>query len=159
VARPAAWDEAAARRLIEARKSLPGALIPILHELQDTFGYVDRDAVPLIAQALNLSRAEVHGVVSFYHDFRDHPPGTHILRLCRAEACQSMGNERLIDHAKDRLGVDFHQTTADGRFTLEAVYCLGNCACAPALMIDDKVHGRVDPNRLDQLLDDAEKRP
>lgn len=155
----AAWDDQAAQELIEARKAMPGALLPILHALQERFDYVDRKIVPALAKALNLSRAEVHGVISFYHEFRDHPPGAHVVRLCRAEACQSMGNERLIAHAKNRLGVDFHETTADGRFTLEAVYCLGNCACAPALTIDNKVHGRVDPARFDQLLDDAGKWP
>lgn len=154
----ASWDARTALSLIEERKALPGALLPILHALQERFGYVDREAVPMIAAALNLSRAEVHGVISFYHDFRAHPPGAHVVRLCRAEACQSMGNERLIAHAKDRLGVDFHETTADGRFTLEAVYCLGNCAFAPAITIDGKVHGRVDPARLDQLLDEAARR-
>ncbi len=155
----AAWDDEAASSLIEERKAMPGALLPILHALQERFGYVDAGVVPALAKALNLSRAEVHGVISFYHDFRDRPPGAHVVRLCRAEACQSMGNETLIDHAKQRLGVDFHETTADGRFTLEAVYCLGNCACAPALTIDNKVYGRVDPGRLDQLLDQAGKRP
>lgn len=159
MAKFAAWDETTARRLIDVRKGLPGALLPILHALQETFGYVDPEIVPAIAKALNLSRAEVHGVISFYHDFRDHPPGAHVVRVCRAEACQSMGNERLIAHAKQRLGVDFHRTTADGRFTLEAVYCLGNCACAPALTLDNKVYGRVDPGRLDQLLDEAGTRP
>ncbi len=138
----AAWDDTAAHELIEARKAMPGALLPILHALQERFGYVDASIV-----------------ISFYHDFRDHPPGEHVVKLCRAEACQAMGNERLIDHAKRRLGVDFHETTADGRFSLEAVYCLGNCACAPALTIDNKVYGRIDPARLDQLLDDAGKRP
>jgi formate dehydrogenase subunit gamma len=156
---PAPFDTAHAGRLIEERRHIPGALLPILHALQETFGYVDREAVPLLAKALNLSRAEVHGVISFYHDFRDHPPGRHVVRVCRAEACQSMNNEALIAHAKRRLGVDFHGTTSDGRFTLEAVYCLGNCACAPAITIDDKVHGRVDPARLDALLDAAGKQP
>ena len=150
------WDVDEARALIEARTSLPGALLPILRGLQERFGYVDQEAVPLVAKALNLSRAEVHGVISFYHDFRDHPAGRHVVKLCRAEACQSMGSERLIDHARKRLGVDFHETTSDGRFSLEAVYCLGLCACAPAAMIDGKVHGRIDAARLDQLLNGAE---
>lgn len=150
------WDVDEARALIEARTSLPGALLPILRVLQERFGYVDQEAVPLVAKALNLSRAEVHGVISFYHDFRDHPAGRHVVKLCRAEACQSMGSERLIDHARKRLGVDFHETTSDGRFSLEAVYCLGLCACAPAAMIDGKVHGRIDAARLDQLLNGAE---
>ncbi len=153
-----AWNDQTAQSLIEAHKSKPGALLPILHALQGRFGYVDAGIVPALAKALNLSRAEVHGVISFYHDFRDAPPGTHVVRLCRAEACQAMGNQQLITHAKDRLGIDFHETTKDGRFTLEAVYCLGNCSCAPALMIDDKVYGRVDARRLDQLLEGAGKR-
>ncbi len=155
----AVWDDKAASSLIDEHRAKPGALLPILHALQERFGYVDGGIVPTLAKALNLSRAEVHGVISFYHDFRDSPPGRHVVRLCRAEACQSMGNEQLITHAKQRLGVDFHETTHDGRFTLEAVYCLGNCACAPALTIDDKVYGRVDAARLDQLLDQAGKRP
>lgn len=155
----AAWNDKAAQILIEQYMALPGALLPILHALQERFGYVDAGVVPAIAKALNLSRAEVHGVISFYHDFRDSPPGRHIVRLCRAEACQSMGNEQLIAHAKDRLRIDFHETTKDGRFTLEAVYCLGNCSCAPALTIDDKVYGRVDRARLDHLLDEAGKQP
>ncbi|MGD9538785.1 MAG: formate dehydrogenase subunit gamma [Alphaproteobacteria bacterium] len=152
------WDSDQAARLIDEHKHAPGALLPILHALQDAFGYVDAAAVPLIASALNLSRAEVHGVISFYHDFRDAPPGRHVVKLCRAEACQSMGSARLIDHVKQRLGIDFHQTSADGRYTLEPVFCLGDCSCAPALTIDGKVHGRVDPARFDALLERAERR-
>jgi formate dehydrogenase subunit gamma len=146
------WDAAAAATLIAERQAMPGALLPILHALQDRFGYIDRAAVPLIADALNLSRAEVHGVVTFYHDFRDSPPGRQVVRVCRAEACQSMGGERLAAHVKERLGIDFHETSADGRFTLEPVFCLGDCACAPAVMVDGKLHGRVDPARFDRLI-------
>lgn len=152
------WDSDRAERLIDEHRHAPGALLPILHALQDAFGYVDAAAVPLIAKALNLSRAEVHGVISFYHDFRDAPPGRHVVKVCRAEACQSMGNARLIDHVKQRLGIDFHQTSADGRYTLEPVFCLGDCSCSPALTIDGKVHGRVDPARFDALLERAERR-
>jgi len=154
----AAWSAETAQRLIDERKALPGALLPILHALREAFGYIDRAAVPQVADALNLTRAEVHGVVSFYHDFRDHPPGRHVLKVCRAEACQSMNNEA-IDHIKDRLGIDFHQTTPDRSFTLEAVYCLGNCACAPALTLDEKVHGRVDAARFDRLIEGLGSRP
>jgi formate dehydrogenase subunit gamma len=147
-----AWDAAAAGALIAERQAMPGALLPILHALQDRFGYIDREAVPLIADALNLSRAEVHGVVTFYHDFRQSPPGRQVVRVCRAEACQSMGGERLAAHIKERLGIDFHETSADGRFTLEPVFCVGDCACSPAVMVDGKLHGRVDPARFDRLI-------
>ena len=152
----ASWDEGTARALIAARAALPGAVLPILHALQEHFGYVDPAAVPLVAEALNLSRADVHGVVTFYHDFRATPPGRHVLRLCRAEACQSMGADRLAAHIKSRLGIDFHQTSADGRVTLEPVFCLGNCACSPALMLDGKLHGRVDAAAFDQLMAESE---
>ena len=108
--------------------------------------------MPLVAEALNLSRAEVHGVVTFYHDFRQAAPGRHVVRVCRAEACQSMGSERLAEHIKGRLGIDFHETSADGRFTLEPVFCLGDCACSPALMLDGKLHGRVDAAVFDRLV-------
>jgi len=152
----ASWDEGTARALIAARAALPGAVLPILHALQEHFGYVDPAAVPLVAEALNLSRAEVHGVVTFYHDFRATPPGRHVLRLCRAEACQSMGADRLAAHIKSRLGIDFHQTSADGRVTLEPVFCLGDCACSPALMLDGKLHGRVDAAAFDRLMAESE---
>jgi formate dehydrogenase subunit gamma len=155
---PIAWSADHAERLIDERKHLSGALLPILHALQDSFGYIDRAAVPMVAEALNLSRAEVHGVVSFYHDFREAPPGRHVIKLCRAEACQSMGSARLIEHVKRRLGIDFHETSPDGRYTLEPVFCLGDCSCAPALTIDGKVHGRVDPASFDTLLAQAERR-
>jgi formate dehydrogenase subunit gamma len=147
-----AWDAKTVGALITERASLPGALLPILHALQEHFGYIDAKAVPLVADALNLSRAEVHGVVTFYHDFRQAPPGRHVIRLCRAEACQSMGGERLAEHVKARLGVDFHETSPDGRYTLEPVFCLGDCACSPALMLDGKLHGRVDAAGFDRLL-------
>ena len=152
----ASWDEGRARALIAERAALPGAVLPILHALQEHFGYVDPVAVPLVAEALNLSRAEVHGVVTFYHDFRQTPPGRHVLRVCRAEACQSMGADRLAGHIKARLGIDFHQTSPDGRVTLEPVFCLGNCACSPALMLDGKLHGRVDATAFDRLMTESE---
>jgi len=151
------WDVGAAQSLIAERQDMPGALLPILHALQDRFGYVDTAAVPLVADALNLSRAEVHGVVSFYHDFRKEPPGRHVVKVCRAEACQSMGCERLVTHIKQRLGIDFHETTGDRRFTLQAVYCLGDCALSPAVMIDGELHGRVDPARFDELVAECGK--
>jgi formate dehydrogenase subunit gamma len=131
--------------------SKPGALLPILHAVQHKVGYVPEESVPVIAQALNLSRAEVHGVVSFYHEFRTRPPGRHVVYMCRAEACQSMGAEALVEHAKARLGVDFHGTTADGSITLEPIYCLGNCALSPAMLVDGELHGRVTPERFNEI--------
>ncbi len=134
----------AVEHAIATHQHRPGALLPVLHAVQDTLGFVPPQAVPVIAQALNLSRADVHGVVTFYHDFRSHPPGRHVLRLCRAEACQSMGAERIAELAQRETGIGFGATTADGEVTLEAVYCLGNCACAPAAMLDGEVYGRLD---------------
>ncbi len=142
----------AIRELAQAHADEPGALLPILHAIQDELGFVPKGAVPIIAEILNLSRADVHGVVSFYHLFRTDPPGRHTLFVCRAEACQAMGARELERHAREKLKIDFHQTTADGRFSLEPIYCLGNCACSPAVMIDATVHGRVTPERLDELL-------
>jgi formate dehydrogenase subunit gamma len=130
----------------------PGALLPILHAIQDRLGYVPDTAVPTIAERLNLSRAEVHGVISFYHLFRTSAPGQQTLYICRAEACQAMGSRALEAHVKEKLNIDFHETTADGRFSLEPVYCLGNCACSPAVMIDETVYGRVSADRIDELL-------
>ena len=147
-----ATTEATIRALAEANAGRPGALLPILHAIQDELGYVPESAVPIVANVLNLSRADVHGVVTFYHFFRTRPPGQRTLYLCRAEACQSMGARELERHVKEKLNVDFHETTADGRFSLEPVYCLGNCACSPAVMIDEDVHGRMTPERLDALL-------
>jgi formate dehydrogenase subunit gamma len=130
----------------------PGALLPILHAIQDRLGFVPDHAVPVIAGELNLSRAEVHGVISFYHFFRTNAPGKQTLYVCRAEACQSMGARALEDYVKEKLQIGYHETTPDGRFSLEPVYCLGNCACSPAIMIDETVHGRVDNDRIDELL-------
>jgi formate dehydrogenase subunit gamma len=145
-------QSAVIRRLAEARAAEPGALLPILHAIQDELGYVPEPAVGIVAEVLNLSRAEVHGVVTFYHFFRTHAPGKHTLYVCRAEACQSMGARELEKHVRAKLAIDFHETTADGRFSLEPVYCLGNCACSPAVMVDETVYGRVTPERLDQIL-------
>jgi formate dehydrogenase subunit gamma len=129
-----------------------GPLMPVLHAVQEHFGYVPEAAVPLLASQLNLSRAEVHGVIGFYHDFRAQPAGRHLIQVCRAEACQAMGSVALEQHIKQLLGIDFGQTTADGQFSLEPVYCLGNCACTPSLRIDDDIHARVTPKRFEQLL-------
>jgi formate dehydrogenase subunit gamma len=126
----------------------PGPLLEILHAVQNELGCVPPEAVPLLADALNLSRAEVHGVVSFYHHFRERPAGQHTIQLCRAEACQAMNGDALADFTKQRLQIEFGQTRADGKVTLEAVYCLGNCACAPSAMIDGQLRGRVDRETL-----------
>lgn len=153
------WDVETGRGIIRALKHVEGALLPILHALQDRFGYVDAAAVPVIADELNLSRAEVHGVISFYHDFRKRAPGQHVVKICRAEACQSVGGRESEAHAQQRLNTGFHETSADGRYTLEPVYCLGNCACAPSAMIDGKLYGRVTPQRFDQIVDALDGRP
>jgi formate dehydrogenase subunit gamma len=137
---------------IEQYREVPGGLLPLLHAIQHNVGFVPADSVPSIAKALHLSRAEVHGVISFYHDFRSQQAGRHVLQICRAEACQALGARSLEAHAKASLGVDFGGTTADGAITLEAVYCLGNCACSPSVRLDDQVHARVDAARLDELL-------
>lgn len=153
------WNAEEATGTIARHRDLPGAMLPILHALQEAFGCIDKEAVPLIAEALNVSRAEVHGVVTFYHDFREAPPGRHVLRLCRAEACQSVGCEALVRHAEVNLGAKLGETTVSGEFTLEAVYCLGNCALGPSAMLDGKLHGRLSPARLDRLLSAARNRP
>jgi len=146
------WDRAAVVAIVNALKDQPGALMPILRRIQDDLGWVPPGSIPLIADELNLSRAEVHGVVSFYHDFRHAPPGRNVVRLCRAESCQAMGAVALADHARERLGVDFNGTSADGAVTLEAVYCLGNCACSPAVVINGELLGRVTPARFDDAI-------
>jgi formate dehydrogenase subunit gamma len=137
---------------IRQHREVPGGLLPLLHAIQSRLGFVPSDSVPAIAKALHLSRAEVHGVISFYHDFRSEPAGSHVLQICRAEACQAVGARALEAHAKSSLGVEFGGTTADGAITLEAVYCLGNCACSPSVRLDDQIHARVDATRLDELL-------
>lgn len=135
--------------------ALEGPLLPMLHAIQAEWGHVPQAAVPVLADVLNLGRAEVHGVISFYHDFRDHPAGRHILKICRAEACQSMGGAAMAAGVLDRLGVDWHGTTPDGAVTVEPVYCLGLCACAPAAMLDGQLMGRVDGDRLVSALEAA----
>ncbi len=138
--------------ILAAHSGLEGPLLPILHAVQATFGFVPQEALPVIAKHLNISRAEIHGVVSFYHDFREAPAGRHIVKLCRAEACQAMGADRVAAHAKTVLGVDWHGTTTDGAITLEPVFCLGLCACAPAALVDGQVKGRVNEADLDTLI-------
>jgi formate dehydrogenase subunit gamma len=140
------------RRIVEDLKGRPGPLLEVLHAIQAEIGFVPEAAVAVVADGLNLSRAEVHGVVSFYHYFRHTRPGTHTVSICQAEACQSMGAQALTAHAKRTLGIDFSATTPNGRFTLEPIYCLGNCACSPAVMIDGRLHGRVTPERFDALI-------
>jgi formate dehydrogenase subunit gamma len=127
-------------------------LVQILHAFIERYSFISEEAIRQLAEELNLSRADVHGVVSFYHDFRTTPPGKRIVRICQAESCQAMGSRELTEHARQKLGIDLHETTADGETTLEAVYCLGNCACSPAVMIDETVHGRVDADKFDRLL-------
>jgi formate dehydrogenase subunit gamma len=129
----------------------PGPLLEILHAVQGDLGCVPPEAVPPIAEALNLSRAEVHGVISFYHHFRERAPGRYVVQLCRAEACQSMNGHALEEYVRSRLRVNVGETTRDGRVTLEAVYCLGNCACAPSMMVNGELHGRVTPEGFDDL--------
>ncbi len=148
----APWDIESARAIIAEKQSMPGALLPILHALQEEFGYIDREAEPVIADILNLSRAEVHGVLTFYHDFRQKPAARHVLKLCRAESCQARGSEALAAHAAARLRIAFGGTTADGSVTLEPVYCLGLCSVSPAAMLDGRVVARLDERKLDTLL-------
>ncbi|MER8441826.1 formate dehydrogenase subunit gamma [Mesorhizobium sp. M1066] len=138
--------------IIQELKGLEGPLLPILHGIQEEFGHVPKDALPVIAEALNISRAEVHGVVSFYHDYRSHPAGRHVLKLCQAESCQSMGSDAIAAKLKQLLGIGFHETTRDGSVTLEPVYCLGLCACSPAAMLDGQVIGRLDDEKLDEIV-------
>lgn len=151
------WQITAIQETVATHQARPGALLPILHGIQEALGWVPAESVPVIAAALNLSRAEVHGVIGFYPHFRGAPPGRRVLQICRAESCQAMGAEALAAHAVSRLGIDFHQTTADGELTLEPVYCLGNCACSPAIRIGDEIHGRISCARLDTLLDEARR--
>lgn len=134
-------------------KETPGGLLPLLHEIQAGLGFIPKDSVAAIASGMGLSRAEVHGVISFYHDFHDQPKGQTTIQLCRAEACQAMGSRKLEAHVKTRLGIEYGGTTADGRFSLEPVYCLGNCACSPSIRIGDDIFARVDAGRFDELLD------
>ncbi len=149
------WSADRTRAICAEHKALEGPLMPILHAAMHAFGHVPEEAVPVIAHELNLSRAEVHGVVTFYHDFRRALPGQHVLKMCRAEACQSMGCETLVQRAEDRLGVACGNTSADGRVTLEPIYCLGLCATAPSAMMDGKLIGRLNAAKLDALLKEA----
>ncbi|QYK42143.1 MAG: formate dehydrogenase subunit gamma [Paracoccaceae bacterium] len=143
------------REIVGAHLHLEGALLPILHALQDAYGCIPSAAAPVIVEALNISKAELHGVITFYHDFREHPAGRHVLRICRAEACQAVGATALAEATLKKLGLDWHGTTANGAVTIEPVYCLGLCACGPAAMLDDRVVGRVDEARMSALLAEA----
>ncbi|MFP1631821.1 formate dehydrogenase subunit gamma [Zhengella sp. ZM62] len=143
------------RKIVTGHAGRLGPLLPILHDVQHAFGHLPDEALRTVADGLNLSRAEVHGVASFYHDFRDAPAGRHVLKICRAEACQASGGDAIAERAASRLKIAFGETTADGAVTLEAVYCLGLCACGPAAMIDGRVAGRLDDARLDALLAEA----
>jgi len=138
--------------LIESYRDVPGGLMPLLHAVQDRLGYIPAETVTQMATAFHLSRAEVHGVISFYHDFRTAPVGRHIVQICRAEACQSVGSRQLESHAKAVLGLDYGETSADGALTLQPVYCLGNCACGPSVRVDDDIYARVDAQSFDELV-------
>lgn len=149
------WDPARASEIIAEMASLEGPVMPILHALLEEFGYIPEEAVPLVASTLNLSRAEVHGTISFYHDFRRKPAGKHILKLCRAEACQSMNGPQIARDLLVRLGIEWGETTSDGALTVEGVYCLGLCACAPSALYDGDPIGRLDQERLDDVIREA----
>ncbi|PWB82502.1 MAG: formate dehydrogenase subunit gamma [Methylocystaceae bacterium] len=150
------WNEARAQEIIAAHLGLEGPALPILHALQEEFGYVPEAAVPQLAKALNVSRAEMHGVVSFYHDFRREPAGRHVLKLCRAEACQSLGSEKIARDFLERLKLEWGQTTNDGSLTVEAVYCLGLCAHSPSALYDGEPIGWVDAEKLDEIAAEAQ---
>jgi formate dehydrogenase subunit gamma len=152
------WSPERASAIIGAHRNRPGATLPILHALQESFGCVPAEAVPLVAEALNLSRAEIHGVVSFYHDFRAAPPGRVVVKLCRAEACQAVGSDALAASVERRLGIKLGETTADRRVTLEPVYCLGNCACGPSALIDGKLEAFLDADKVEAKIAAAERR-
>jgi formate dehydrogenase subunit gamma len=147
------WNQPRAEAIVAAHAGQEGGALPILHELQAAFGCVPVEAVPIVAHALNLTRAEVHGVVTFYHEFRRHPPGRHVLHLCRAEACQSVGADALADGLRSRLNIAWHETTSDGALTLEPVFCLGLCAIGPAGLLDGEPLGRLDRARLETALE------
>jgi formate dehydrogenase subunit gamma len=151
------WDAVRGEEIISEHAPLEGATLVILHALQEAFGYVPEPAIPMIAQALNLSRAEIHGVFTFYHDFRHEPAGRHVLKLCRAEACQAAGGDALAARAEAKLGIAIGNTTADNRVTLEPIYCLGLCATAPSAMLDGRIVGRLDEARLDALVAEAQR--
>lgn len=157
VKRYAPWNADTARAIISEKQASPGALLPILHALQEEFGYIHREAEPLIAEVLNLTRAEVHGVVTFYHDFRHAPTGRHVLKLCRAESCQARGSDALAARVMERLGISFGDTSPDGSVTLDAVYCLGLCSVSPSAMLDGKLHARLDDRKIDALLAEVDR--
>lgn len=146
-------DSGIASEIINQFGAKPELLVQILHAFLERYGYINEEAVPQIARELNLSRAEVHGVVTFYHDFRTTPPGKHTLKICQAESCQAMGSRELTAHAEKKLGVAISNTTDDGQISLEPIYCLGLCACSPAVMVDNKVHSRVDADKLDRIIE------
>ena len=149
------YDPAIATEIINQFGAKPEMLVQILHAIVARYSYVSEQAIRQIAKEVNLSRAEVHGVVSFYHDFRTSPPGDNVIKICQAESCQAMGSRELTSHAENRVGVSINSTTEDGLITLEPVYCLGNCACSPAVMINENVYGRVSAEKLDDLIDDC----
>jgi formate dehydrogenase subunit gamma len=157
VSDPPPGSEERARAICEAHGNRPDELLEIFHAVQTEFGFVPDPALPVIANALNLSRAEVYGVLTFYHDFRRSPPGRHVVKICRAESCQAMHTDALCRHAEETLGVAFGETSADGAYTLQAVYCLGNCARSPAMMIDGDLYGCVDKKRFDAILADLDQ--
>jgi len=151
------WSAERASTIIAAHKDQDGAALPIFHALQHVFGFVPEEAIPMVAEALNLSRAEMYGTVSFYHDFRKEPPGRRVLKLCRAESCQAAGGDALAARAEEKLGIKFGETTADARVTLEPVYCLGLCHSSPAALLDhDRVYGMLDEAKLDALIKEAQ---
>ena len=154
---PSPWDPDAARHIAAELKDIEGPLLPILHAINDRFGHVNNEAIVIIADVLNLTRADVQGVVGFYHDFRREPHGRHVVKVCRAEACQSMGSEALAARLERALGIKFGETTPDRRITLEPVYCLGNCALSPSALIDGELYGRMDESKILALVN--EERP
>ena len=149
------YDKAIASEIINQFGAKPEMLVQLLHTFVQRYGFISEEAIRQIASELNLSRADVYGVVGFYHDFRTTPPGEHIVKICQAESCQAMGSRDLTAHAEKALGIKLHGTTTDGKVSLEPVYCLGNCACSPAIMVDEKVYGRVDNGRLDALIQEC----
>ena len=147
-----AGHQAEAYAIASSMKSMEGALLPILHAIQEKFGFIPSETVRIIADELNLSRAEVHGVISYYHHFRDTAPGKNVIQVCMAESCQSMGAEALASHVEKKVGCGMHQTTSNGQVTLEPVYCLGLCAQSPAIMINEQLHAKMTPQKFDALL-------
>jgi formate dehydrogenase subunit gamma len=150
------YDASIATEIINRFAARPEMLVQILHAFVDRYGYISDTAMRQIAHELNISRADIHGVVSYYHDFRTSPPGRRVVKICQAEACQAMGSRDLTAHASEKLGIELNQTSEDGEVTLEPVYCLGNCACSSAVMVDDRVYGRVSADRFDSILDAGE---